>query len=140
MSRRVLIGKYNDGVTYGLRVSLPGVDVLTGDSSDATQFSFDSNWTDIAQLVAVGTISVPILASPGYVDAFFPSLGYYPFCEARRISGNVINDDYFKGVTGTSGVQGVPTEIMTDRLRFNMDIDSAYNAVYVVYNVAVPSP
>lgn len=113
MSRRVVLGKFNDGVTIGLRVSLPGWDALLDDSSGPGKFSFDSTWTDIAQIHQVNltsrstTISVPPFAG-ATIDGFkitWSALGYKPFVETRLFQSGQIFDDYFPNgpVAGWSG-------------------------------------
>jgi hypothetical protein len=99
--RRVVLGKYNDGVTFGLRVSLPGFDALTDDSSLPGQFSFDSEWTDIAKIHQVGLVARTTYTDPisgvsqtGF-QTIWSALGYKPFVETRLYSGGVIYDDYF---------------------------------------------
>ncbi len=88
MSRRSVIGKYADGVNFGVRVSLRGVDALNDDSNGGG-FSFDSNWSDISQALMIGTVTKGAAA----VSVAFPNQGYVPFCEVRQIAGNVVFDD-----------------------------------------------
>jgi hypothetical protein len=99
---RVCIGKYSDNTTVGLRVSLPGVDALSGNSSDPGTFSFDSEWSDISQIHQVGltartTYTQPwgaLLTVTGF-RTLWSALGYKPFVETRLYAGGVIYDDYF---------------------------------------------
>lgn len=102
---RAVIGKYANGTTYGLKVSLPGVNALTADDTDATKFSFNSEWTDFVKIHHIGIFQSPT----GYVEGAavevkFPALSFVPFVEMRRYSGNVIWDDYlYPGGASTAG-------------------------------------
>lgn len=94
-TRRVVIGKYNDGVNFGLRVSLPGFDALTDDSNGGG-FSFDSNWTDIANVIQTGIVSA-VGGGGSFVSTSisFVNPGYKPFVEFRQLaSGSTVRDDY----------------------------------------------
>lgn len=141
-TRRVVIGKYNDGVNFGLRASLPGIDALTGDSNDGG-FSFDSNWTDIANVIQTGFIAA-INAGGAFVSTSisFVDPGYKPFVEFRQlIGGNTVQDDYTlaynftgapaannprfgHGVSVGAGIVNCPQFYYPDQ------------AVYVIYKIA----
>jgi hypothetical protein len=147
--RRVVIGKYNDGVTIGLRVSLPGVDALTGDSSDPGNFSFDSEWTDIAQIHQVSLTSRTTYTQPwgtGLVVTGFrttwPALGYKPFVETRLYSAGVIYDDYFPnnpdGSPWISGSQSRIPDVDPNGL-YCVGGASGDQMLSIVYAVAAPS-
>lgn len=136
-TRRVVIGKYNDGVNFGLRASLPGIDALTGDSNGGG-FSFDSNWTDIANVIQTGFIT----GLSGVSTAItFADPGYKPFVEVRQVTGgNTVRDDYLSayqpngtpaannprfghGANVTPGRIGLPQFYAPDQ------------AVYVIYKI-----
>lgn len=131
MSRRVVIGKYNDGVTYGLRCSLPGYDALT-DSSAGGDFSFDSSWTDISKIHQVGLVSFATTQA----NVFWTSLGYMPFLEIRKYVGNVVYDDYWNSFLP----YGADAFLFTDaNLRVNNPAGAAATFMYIIYKIPVPS-
>lgn len=149
MSRRVVLGTYNDGITIGLRVSLTPWDALTDNSADAGKFSFDSEWTDIAQVHQVGLISRQLaISTPPFIgatiDGFKPTwsaLGYKPFIETHLMdTSNNIYDDYANVgpiVGWHSGFRGYIAD---------QDLNSAYlqggttgdKLLYIVYKIAIP--
>lgn len=135
--RRVVLGKYNDGVTFGLRVSHAGVDALTGDSS-GEGFAFDSNWSDIAKLHVVGVASEVFNGVSYTIDATIPSLGYKPFAEIRRLESNVVRDDYWTS-TAPSGGYGFFSSNTAIRCGFGSPSPTGHQALYVVYAIPVPS-
>jgi hypothetical protein len=142
MSRRVVLGQQADG-SYGLRVSAAGFDALTA-ADDGHAITFDSRWTDIAKIHQIGLVSwapnaflpssqATILAN-GYI-AFWPGLGYKPFCEVHRLSGNVVRDDYWDS-TFTSGCYASVFADHFTAIEFNATSDKA---LYVVFKIPVPS-
>lgn len=148
MTRRVVLGRYNDGVTFGLRVSHAGTDALTGDSNIG-DFSFDSEWTDIAQLHVVGLTSWssaafqipnppnPPINIPGFA-ANWPALGYMPFIEVRQLtSGVVVFDDFFDA-TNPNGFYVGPSSALPDGFTFASSANSL-QLLYIVYKIPVPS-
>jgi hypothetical protein len=135
MTRRVVLGALPGG-TFGLRVSLPGVDVMTGDSSNSTQFSFNSDWTDIAKVRQVGIATVPPNIPPG-VAIPFPDLGYRPFVEIRRLNGALIYDDWFNSVQS-----GIGAQIGTNSIVAPSDLNGsvgAYALLYMIFAIPVPT-
>lgn len=134
MSRRVVLGKQNDG-TYGLRVSLAGKDALTGDSSTG-DFSFDSSWTDITQIHQVG-IATQTASGRSPMDIIYPDLGYVAFAEVRWLNGLTIYDDYY--VTGSTAIFGIAAQIRSTNDRLTVVLDPSQSVVYVVYKQACPS-
>ena len=145
VSRRVVIGKYNDGVTYGLRVSLPGHDALTEDSNFGS-FSFDSNWSDIVQTAQMGIFIGP----PRHQDPFtgsiiydgprsipFTDLGYVPYVEVRALVGSTIYDDYVPWLTITTGAFGVGA--VATRGAIFPEISAGNRVLYLIYKIPVPS-
>ncbi|WP_454629516.1 hypothetical protein [Bradyrhizobium cenepequi] len=117
----------------GLRCALVGFDAYTG-SSD--QMSFDTSWTDISKLLAVGVASwVSDIGGgiPGYAVSW-PNMGYIPFAEIRKLSGSVVYDDFYdaSNPTGlyarvTAGGFTRPQASTSDKL------------LYVAYQIPVPS-
>lgn len=150
MTRRVVLGKYNDGVTIGLRVSLPGFDALTDSSVDPGKFSFDSEWTDIAQIHQVGlisrTTSIPLPWSGGVVtiDGYtttWSALGYKPFIENRLYTSGTIYDDYFPNGANPSFVSGSRTWIADayPNSFYCQGGTSERQLLTIIYKIAVPS-
>jgi hypothetical protein len=129
MAQRVVIGKYNDGVTYGLRVSLPGIDALTGDSSGG-DFSFDSQWTDIAKTLLVGIAT----AASTTISVSWVSPGYIPYGEFRYISGNSVYDDYF----GSLRANGIGAILTTGGATLT-PVPSGASCLYVIHQIPVMS-
>lgn len=145
-TRRTVLGRYNDGVTVGLRCSLPGFDGLTGDSNAPGQFSFDSEWTDIVQIHQAGIATNP--GGSGAVTATIPFVdpGYRPFVEVRWMSSsNVIYDDYF-APPGAAALTGIGAQVNTNSIVLPTAqllgggpfTSVAYNVLYIVYRI--PSP
>lgn len=135
--RRVVLGKFNDGVTFGLRVSHAGVDALTGDSS-GEGFAFDSSWSDIAKLHVVGIASEAFNGVTYTIAATIPSLGYKPFAEVRRLESNVVRDDYWTA-SAPSGGYGNFLSNTSLLCGFSSLSPTGHQALYVVYAIPVPS-
>jgi hypothetical protein len=133
-TRRDVLGALPGG-TFGLRCSLPGVDVITGDSNDPNQFSFNSDWTDIAKLHQVGVAVIPA-PPPFNVSVPFPDLGYRPFVEVRRVSGNIVFDDWLR-----NGRYGIGAQIETSQIIMPALFSpaEAYVVLYMVFAVPVPT-
>jgi hypothetical protein len=152
MDRRVIIGKYNDGVHFGLRCTLPGFDALTGDSSQGG-FSFDSEWTNMAQLLQSGLYVGPTyggLDSSGniiYIGSRtipFANQGYIPYVEIRAYSGDTIYDDLVPWATDTTGKFGVGAIVTTTTIAPSLvngqpGLNSGQQVLYVIYKVPVAS-
>lgn len=155
MSRRVVIGKQNDG-TFGLRVSLPGIDAYLGDSSGG-DFSFDSAWTDIVKIALVGTCNVQGGSGTPGVAPFVPtvishSLGYVPFVEARQIIGSLIYDDTMNlsNFFMSNRSSGPPAAYSSTQIAFSLQQSgpsvgstgtfAGYSMVFVIYAIPVPNP
>lgn len=133
-TRRVILGNLGGG-TYGLRVSLPGHDVVSeGGNSDA--LSFDSGWTDIIKMIQVGVLNSFAPYDP-YSDVLFPDVGYPPFIEVRFQSGLRAYDDY--NPTSTDGFPGLGANIKNDRFQL-WSIPSGHSVVYAIFRVPVPAP
>lgn len=127
-SNRVVLGKYNDGVTFGLRVSLPGIDALTGDSSGG-DFSFDSSWTDIVHTLQIGLVTF----ASGNTVVSFVNPGYIPYVEAHLLSGNSVYDDYY-GTFTPNGAGNILTPS-----NFTTSGAAGAQFIYIVYKIPVMS-
>jgi hypothetical protein len=131
-TRRAIIGKYADGVTYGLKTALPGFDALTeGDNSP--NLSFNSNWSDIAPVLQSG-----ILTSTGtFSDVLINDPGYVPYVEARRFeAGAVIHDDYLYGALNKIGVAAYYNQRSPLTLR-TQSLTAGDQMIYVIFGVPV---
>lgn len=147
---RALIGYYNDGVTVGLRATLPGYDALTDDSSGSGKFSFDSEWTDIVNIHQVSLISRSTgISTPPHagvtIDGWkltWASLGFKPFVEVRLLRSGVIYDDYMPNGANPSypfGARGYIVDSEVNNLYVQGGI-SGDQLLTVVYNLAVAQP
>jgi len=143
-TRRVLIGKDLAGV-FGLKVSLPGFDVLTDDENDANKFSFNSKWTDLVKVHLVGTINAPVnnFSNPPVTQVPYSVLPYRPFVEIRPIRDGLIRDDwtYMRRTDGTgttSNLQtvGVPFSTYSNVLNIELS-DSNTKLIYVILKAGV---
>jgi hypothetical protein len=142
MSRRVRLGTQADG-TIALRVSQRSFDALTA-VDDGHAITFDSRWTDIARIHQIGFVSWAASAFPfssqattlsnGFI-AFWPGLGYKPFCEVHRLSGSVVRDDYWNA----SFTSGCYAAVFSDHFTAVEDTATSDKALYVVYKIPVPS-
>lgn len=135
MARRVILGNLGGGV-FGLRVSLPGHDVVSGG-----ELSFDSGWTDIVKYIQIGVATKT--ADFSFTDVLFTSPGYQPFAEVRQRSGLRVYDDYSPLVASAASPHGMGATIASDRLRLwpvTSGSATAYDVVYAIYQVPVPAP
>lgn len=135
MTRRVILGNLGGG-TFGLRVSLPGQDVVSGG-----ELSFDSGWTDIVKYIQVGVATKT--ADFSFTDVFFTDPGYQPFAEVRYRIGLQVYDDYSPLVTSANSPHGLGASILTDRLKLwppSSGSAVAYSVTYAIMQVAVPAP
>lgn len=132
---RAVIGKYNNG-TYGLKVSLPGINALTDDDGDGSKFSFNSEWNDFVKIHAIGiaTITDPLFpgAVTGEVVINFASLGYKPFVELRMVVGTVVWDDYARA----SNQCGYPAIVTGNSVTVNDAVGTS--VLYMVFRIPVP--
>jgi len=135
-SRRVVIGKYADGVTFGLKAALPGFDALA-EADISANLSFNSNWTDIAKPLQLGFAagsnvgSIPVGATVPVTDP-----GYVPYVEARLISGVTVNDDTME-TSNPSRIGVGAYYIQRSPLTLQLDAAAGYQVLYVVYGVPV---
>lgn len=138
MTRRVKLGNLGGGA-FGLRVALPGHDVVT-EGSNPDALSFDSGWTDIVKMIQVGVASKT--ADHSFTDILFPDPGYQPFAEVRYHIGNRVYDDY-NPISAADGFPGLGANIKTDRLQLwgtQSGVGVSYDVVYAVFRVPVPAP
>lgn len=91
-TRRAVLGALPGG-GFGLRVSLPGFDVLADDPTDVSKFSFNSDWTDLLRTHQYGFVATNQTVP-------FPELGYYPFIEVRQVSPSDAYDDRPTNISG----------------------------------------
>lgn len=131
---RAVIGKYANGTTYGLKVSLPGVNALTADDTDATKFSFNSEWTDFVKIHHIGIFQCPTAYVEG-ATVSFPALPFSPFVEIRRYSGNIIWDDYLNPGY-TASVSGVNCPVGPSSFPYPFFDGGLY--FFIVYKLQVP--
>ena len=78
MVNRLLLGKYNDGVTYGMKLSIPGHDVMT---AVGDKLIFDTQW------LGSGAVHQTGVTTMGNSVAF-PSMGYIPMAYAVTYGGS----------------------------------------------------
>ena len=133
--RRAILGKQNDG-TMGLRVSAHGTDAFIGDGQGG-DFTFNSAWTDITKLHQIGIGTTSLVDGFYAIRVPFPSLGYKPLVEVRKLEANLVRDDYWD----SSLTSGVFALVDTTSLSFGGTsvTPSALTALYAVYKIPVPS-
>ena len=105
-TRRARLGTQADG-SIALRVSAPAFDALTA-IDDGHSLTFNSRWTDIAKIVAIGIVTetvVNVITGTNVfgVRAFYPDQGFKPFIEIRLLSGNVVFDDFVNSTFPAGG-------------------------------------
>jgi len=129
---RVVIGKYLNG-TMGLKVSMPGYSALNDDDSDASKFSFNSQWNDLVKIHMMSVVSSYTPITTGSVThyyIFFPNLGYKPFVEIRRVDGNKFYDD---GPASSNSV-GYGGPVTSN----SVEVNPIASLLCVVYKIPVP--
>src|SRR6516225_8571275 len=97
-NRRARLGTFPDG-KVGLRVSALSFDAVTA-TDDGHAITFDSDWTDIARITAVGIANEVVVGVTSGINLFavratYPDLGFRPFVEVRQLSGSVVFDDFW---------------------------------------------
>jgi hypothetical protein len=149
MSRRVVLGTLADG-SIGLRVSSAGHDALTA-ADDGSAITFDSRWTDIAKIGAVGLVSETLVNTGDPAQPFFqyclvptyPDFGYKPFIEMRRLdSGSVIYDDWWTSSFPAGSyaiIDRTSTRAASGTLNNGQAVPGGFQALFVVYQIPVPS-
>lgn len=135
MSRRVLIGDFGDG-TMGLKVSLPGYDVLTDDDQDADKFSFNSEWSDLLKPVLIGTatpsndlLTGSTLTIRGRVISFPSTYSAYPQVDVTGVHGGVIWDDHLATISTNTQTIGARAYVMTDKMALLPPTSSALGGI-----------
>lgn len=146
-TRRTYIGRLNGN--FVLRATLPGYDAVLDDANDSNKFAFNSAWTDMVKLLAIGIVTVtPIVVPPDgivtYDDAHqripFPAPGYIPFCEVKYVVGNILYDDYNPSKdTSTVQLYGADIPIKSSYIDLLRNIGSNVTYLYAVYPIPVPS-
>lgn len=134
-----MIGQQNDG-SMGIRVSSTGIDAFVGDGQGG-DFTFNSDWTDIAKIHQLGKIDWSSTGAAGYpgFQAVWSDQGFLPFIEVRKGSGSTINDDYYSAGPSPPYYQtGNPNFALTNTLLRLSETSSGSFLVYMVYKVAVP--
>lgn len=147
---RALYGYYQDGITVGLRASLPGYDALTGDSSISGTFSFDSEWTDIVNIHQVSLLARQTgISTPPHlgvtIDGWkltWPTLGYKPFVEIRLLRSGVIYDDFMPNGANPSfpfGARGFIVDAEVNNLYVQGSV-AGDQLLTIVYKLPVVQP
>jgi hypothetical protein len=138
MSRRTHLS------STGLRVSSSGFDAETA-ADDGHAITFDSNWTDIAKISAVGVAGEVVVNNISGTDifgvrCFYPNLGYKPFIEIRQLQGATVSDDLWTPLSnpGSGGYATVETTQATVTV-VGGPTNQGLQALFVVYQIPVPS-
>jgi hypothetical protein len=142
---RVVLGTLPDG-SLGLRTSAVGADASTA-IDDGFSITFDSRWTDITKVHAIGIagfafVTIPENAqsptSPAWrVRCSFPNLGFKPFVEVRRLDGvNIVHDDWIDDNNpGGSYTLIYPSNTYTG----GYSADQGWRMLFAIYPIPVPS-
>lgn len=141
---RVVLGAQLGG-SLGLRTSAFGADALTG-TDDGHSITFDSSWTDLTKLNAIGIASEANVTIPGGTTSFwrpyatFPNLGYKPFAELRKLeSGTLIRDDYYNASLDTGSYCIVEASEFFGPITGTGASSSGSQMLFAIYQIAVPS-
>lgn len=140
-TRRVVIGRQSDG-SYGLRSSVTGYDALAADGNDSDKLSFNSDWTNLLKIHAVGIASTGVRQYLGTSPAIipFPALSYVPFAEARSMSGDVVFDDFLipHGLTGGGSTTSTNllVSVTSNHLKVTRN-QAGVNILYAIYRESV---
>ncbi|MDD1534554.1 MULTISPECIES: hypothetical protein [unclassified Bradyrhizobium] len=135
-SRRVIIGKYADGVSLGVKAALPGYDALA-ESDDSPNLSFNSNWNDIVPIIQSGFLTATA-AGGAPTDLLVSSPGYVPYVDARKFEGgNLIRDDYTYGTAPTRIGVGIGWRSASPLTLSVYRLNVGDTCIYVVYGVPV---
>lgn len=146
MVQRVVLGNLPGGGA-GLRVSRPGVNVLTP-SLDPSQLSFDTTWLRTLKVFMSGTVSVPVAtAAQQFVNVNFgTTFAEPPICMAwivnpqgsLAVSGQnkMIVREVEQG-TWWNETQYTPVVITTSQIRFLRAFSTGYGAYTGRYIVLV---
>jgi hypothetical protein len=139
---RAKFGNLGGGV-FGLKTSLPSIDITTADVNDPYQTSFYSEWVDLAKVLALGTASSNSNLPTNYA---VPDPGFIPWIEARRIDGTTIYDDRTPFTWGTGGgansLDGLGIISTRGQIRLPgtpTGTPVPYTVLYLIYNLPVAS-
>ena len=140
-NRRVRLGTFPSG-KVGLRVSASSFDAVTA-TDDGHAITFDSDWTDIAKITAVGVATETVVGNTSGVNLFgiratYPDLGFKPFIEVRQLSGSVVFDDFWNSTFPSGGYAQVES-FQTTVLAGGGLTNSGLQALFIVYRIPVPS-
>jgi hypothetical protein len=137
---RVRLGAFPDGKVR-LRVSSPGFDAVEA-IDDGHAITFDSDFTDIAKITAVGIASQVAVTNSGItsfaIQATYPNLGFKPFVEVRSLVGSVVFDDFLNSTFPS----GSYTQVESSQLTVNASgtqTNAGLQALFIVYRIPVPS-
>ena len=97
MTSRLIIGNIGGG-GFGLKCTVPGVDVLTADNNNPALFSFNSSWSNMIRIAASGYANITYTSNTTYSSSspIVHSLGFTPFIEVRSMENyaNRIFDEF----------------------------------------------
>ena len=129
MVQRLLIGKYADGVTYGMKLSVPAQDVLT---TTGENLIFDTTWAGAGSIHQTGVTTVGTTIT-------FPTMSYIPMVFAVAYSGSTTVDPFWTNQYPetyrwannytTKVASGVPYTVTTSSLTF-LSIPTGFTAHY----------
>jgi hypothetical protein len=140
-NRRVRLGTFPDGKVR-LRVSAAAFDAVEA-IDDGHAITFDSDFTDIAKITAVGIANEVVINVVSGVNVFgiratYPNLGFKPFVEVRSLVGSVVFDDFFNSTFPS----GSYTLVESFQLTVNVSgtqTNAGLQALFIVYRIPVPS-
>ena len=140
-NRRVRLGAFPDGKVR-LRVSAAGFDAVTA-TDDGHAITFDSDWTDIAKITAVGIANEVVVGVTSGINLFavratYPNLGFKPFVEVRQLSGSIVFDDWFNSNFPSGSYTLVEASQATVSVGGTQS-NAGLQALFIVYRIPVPS-
>ena len=139
-NRRTRLGTFPDGKAR-LHVSAAGFDAVSA-TDDGHAITFDSDWTDIAKITAVGVASQVPINNSGIttftIIANYPNLGFKPFVEVRQLSGSIVFDDWFNSNFPSGSYTLVEASQATVSVSGTQS-NAGLQALFIVYRIPVPS-
>jgi hypothetical protein len=140
-NRRVRLGTFPDSKVR-LRVSSPGFDAVEA-IDDGHAITFDSDFTDIAKITAVGIANEVVINVVSGVNVFgiratYPNLGFKPFVEVRSLVGSVVFDDFFNSAFPSGSYTLVESSQLTVNASGSQS-NAGLQALFIVYRIPVPS-
>ena len=139
-NRRARLGTFPDGKVR-LRVSALRFDAVTA-TDDGHAITFDSDWTDIAKITAVGVASQVPINNSGIttftIIATYPNLGFKPFVEVRQLSGSTVFDDFFNSNFPSGSYTLIEASQATVSVSGTQS-NAGLQALFIVYRIPVPS-